>query len=155
MLLAPQTARPQALLLSWLHHAAFPEDPWSPQTIIGIAGLAGFFGLLALEDAQPAGFALAFGVGDEYEIVALGVVPERRRAGLGTALLDRLCAEIRRRGGRGVILEVAADNAAARALYVAGGFVGAGRRRDYYRRPQHAVDAEVLRLTLVPLPSSI
>jgi [ribosomal protein S18]-alanine N-acetyltransferase len=153
-LLTPTAARALAAPLSRLHRAAFAADPWGPKAISELTVLAGFFGLIAWEDALPVGFALAFGLGEECEIIALGVVPKRRRAGIGAALLDALCSEVRRRGARGIVLEVAADNAAARSLYAAHGFVRAGSRRDYYRLAGRAVDAEVLRLTLAaPSPS--
>jgi ribosomal-protein-alanine N-acetyltransferase len=154
-LLTPPAACILAPLLSRLHRVAFAADPWGPEAISEIAVLAGFFGLIAWENALPVGFALAFGLGEEFEIIALGVVPERRRAGIGAALVDALCGEVRRRGARVISLEVAADNAAARALYAAQGFVRAGLRRDYYRRAGRSVDAHVLRLTLAPPPSSI
>ena len=100
-----------------------------------IMAIAGFFGRIAWEDDEPAGFALALDLGGECEILALGVVPGRRRAGTGSALLAAICEEALRRGGHSVFLEVAADNAAARALYAARGFVQIGRRLNYYRRP--------------------
>ncbi len=155
-ILAPATARVLASPLSLLHRACFVDDPWDAKAIGEIAGLAGFFALIARENADPVGFAFAFGLGREYEIAALGVVPKRRRTGIGTALLDALCAEARHRGGRSIVLEVAADNAAARSLYAARGFARAGWRREYYRRAgQQTVDAQVLRLTLAPAPPSI
>jgi [ribosomal protein S18]-alanine N-acetyltransferase len=167
-ILTPQAVRALALPLSLLHRACFAEDPWDARAIAEIAGLAGFFGLVAredaggedaarevAEDADPVGFAFAFGVGEECEIAALGVTPERRRAGIGAALLDAVCREARRRGAGRLVLEVAADNTAARSLYAAHGFVRAGWRRDYYRRAERSVDAQVLRLTLAPPPPSI
>jgi [ribosomal protein S18]-alanine N-acetyltransferase len=153
--LTPQAARLLAHPLSRLHHAVFIDDPWNSKAICEIAGLVGFFGLIAWEGAEPVGFAFAFGPGDEYEIAALGVTPERRRAGIGADLLDAVCSEALRRGARTVVLEVAADNAAARALYAARGFVRAGRRRGYYRRAGQAVDAQLLRLALIAPPASI
>ena len=153
--LTPPVACRLAALLSRLHRAAFAEDPWGPEAISEIAVLAGFFGLIAWEVAQPVGFALATGIGDEFEIIALGVVPERRRAGIGGALLDTLSGEVRRRGALGIVLEVADDNAAARSLYAAHGFVRVGLRRNYYRRAGRLVDAQVLRITLAPASPSI
>jgi ribosomal-protein-alanine N-acetyltransferase len=154
-LLTPPAACRLAAPLSRLHRAAFAEDPWGPEAISEIAVLAGFFGLIAWEDALPVGFALAIGLGDEFEIIALGVVPERRRAGIGAALLDALSGEVRRRGALGIVLEVAVDNAAARSLYAAHGFVRVGLRRNYYRRAGRSVDAQVLRITLAPASPSI
>jgi ribosomal-protein-alanine N-acetyltransferase len=154
-LLGPPATRALAVPLARLHRAAFAEAPWDPEAISEIAGLAGFFCLLAWEGDMPAGFAFAFGVAEEYEIAALGVLPERRRTGIGRALLAALCAEVGKRGGRRLVLEVAADNAPARSLYAASGFLRIGRRRNYYRRAGCAVDAELLRIALVASPSSI
>jgi ribosomal-protein-alanine N-acetyltransferase len=54
--------------------------------------------------------------------------------------------EAARRGARRIYLEVAEDNAAARALYAAEGFEPIGRRRGYYaRREGPAVDAITMR----------
>ncbi len=131
--------------LSMLHRTCFPEEPWEPQAMAQIMAMAGFFGFMAWEDDEPVGFALALDLGGECEILALGVVPGRRRAGTGSALLAAICEEALRRGGNSVFLEVAADNAAARALYAVGGFVQIGRRRNYYRRLGGPVDALVLR----------
>jgi ribosomal-protein-alanine N-acetyltransferase len=154
-LLTPAAARALAAPLSRLHRATFAADPWGPEAISEIAVLAGFFGVIAWEDAVPVGFALAFGLDEEFEIIALGVVPERRRAGIGAAVLDAVGGEVRRRGARGIVLEVAADNAAAQSLYAAYGFVQAGFRRNYYRRAGRSADAQVLRLTLAEPPPSI
>ena len=113
-----------------------------------VMGMAGFFGRIAWEGQTPTGFALALGLGEECEILALGVVGERRRAGVGSALVDSICREAQQRGADRVLLEVAVDNAAARAFYVARGFIEVGRRRNYYRQEKRLVDALVLRLTL-------
>jgi [ribosomal protein S18]-alanine N-acetyltransferase len=154
-LLTAAAARACAEPLSLLHGATFPDDPWSPAAIAEITGLAGFFALVARRDGALVGFALAFGACEECEIAALGVLLSRRRTGVGAALLDRVCGEARRRAARAVVLEVAADNVAAQALYAASGFVSVGRRRNYYRRGEGAVDAVLLRLTLVRAPTSI
>jgi [ribosomal protein S18]-alanine N-acetyltransferase len=153
-LLTPSATRALPALLSQLHRAAFAADPWDPEAISELAVLAGFFALIAWEDGLPVGFALAFGAGEDCEIIALGVVPARRRSGIGTALLDTLSGKARRRAS-GIVLEVAADNIAARSLYAARGFVPVGSRRSYYRRAGQSVDAEVLRLTLAPSSPSI
>lgn len=131
--------------LSMLHRACFPEEPWTPEAMAKIIAIAGFFGRIAWEDDMPAGFALALDLGGECEILSLGVVPERRRRGTGSALLAAIGEEAGRRGGHRVFLEVAADNAAARALYSANGFIQVARRSHYYRRPAGPVDALVLR----------
>jgi [ribosomal protein S18]-alanine N-acetyltransferase len=134
--------------LSLLHTSCFSEDPWDVQTIAGIMKMAGFFGRIAWKKGQPIGFVLALDLGAEWEIVSLGVLPERRRSGCGSALLASACREALLRRSRSVVLEVAEDNIAARALYAARGFTSVGRRPNYYRQVRRFVDALVLRLEL-------
>jgi ribosomal-protein-alanine N-acetyltransferase len=112
------------------------------------------FGLLAWEDAMPVGLGLGLDLGGECEILSLGVVPERRRRGIGAALLAAIGAVARRRGAQSLVLEVAEDNRAAKVLYAAHGFVMIGRRVHYYRRGRHSIAALVLRCPLISPPDS-
>jgi ribosomal-protein-alanine N-acetyltransferase len=143
-----------AVLLAALHAACFREDPWDAAAMAALIAMPGCFGRIACQDEAPVGFAIALDLGGECEILSLGVVPKRRRRGAGRALLDDLCDAARGRGAKSVVLEVAADNAAGRALYERAGFVFVGRRRCYYRRSTAAVDALVLRLVFATLPLS-
>ena len=143
-----EAAAALATPLSRLHGACFPDDPWSGRAIAAVMAIAGFFGRIAWEDDEATGLALAQGLGQECEILTLGTVPQRRRAGIGSALLASVVVEARRRGAQTLFLEAAEDNAAARALYAAQGFVQIGRRTNYYRRASGLVDALVLRLLL-------
>ena len=135
--------------LSLLHRVCFPEDPWDVPAIAEIMGIPGFFGQIAWGKEAPAGFVLALDLGNECEILSLGVVPDQRRAGIGMALLDSVCFAARLRGAECVALEVAVDNAAARALYAREGFTVLGRRRNYYCQRGQLVDALILRRALV------
>jgi len=135
--------------LSLLHRVCFPEDPWDVPAIAEIMGIPGFFGQIALGNEAPAGFALALDLGGECEILSLGVVPDRRRAGIGIALLDSICVVAGLRRAECVKLEVAVDNAAARALYAREGFTVVGCRRNYYCQRGRLVDALILRRVLV------
>ncbi|MBY0338017.1 MAG: GNAT family N-acetyltransferase [Acetobacteraceae bacterium] len=93
--------------------------------MLGLPGAIGW-----LRDGQ--GFILARVAADEAEILTLAVVPEARRQGVATALVEAACAAALLAGARVMFLEVAEDNGAARALYAALGFAVAGRRRGYY-----------------------
>ncbi len=104
--------------LSMLHRACFPDDPWSRGRWRRSSRSPGSSGRSPGRTTEPAGLTLALDLGGECEILSLGVVPERRRRGTGSALLAAIGEEAGRRGGHRVFLEVAADNAAARALYV-------------------------------------
>ena len=134
--------------VSVLHCACFPEEAWEIGAVQQIMGMRGFLGCVGWENEIPVGFALALNLGTEVEIVSLGVVRERRRCGMGSALLDTLCHEARLRGAESVVLEVAVDNEAARALYAKRGFTMVGRRRNYYRQTGGSVDALILRVPL-------
>jgi ribosomal-protein-alanine N-acetyltransferase len=77
---------------------------------------------------------MARSVAGEAEIVGIGVVPSRRRAGIGGALLAHAVGRSVALGAESIFLEVAEDNPAAVALYRGAGFRRVGRRPAYYRR---------------------
>ena len=134
--------------LATLHRTCFPDDPWEAGALARIMALAGAFGWLAWEDDEPAGFILVRDLGNECEILSLGVTPRWRRRGVGQELLRACITETLGRGLPSVVLEVAVDNDPAIELYNAAGFGVVGRRARYYRRPGGRVDALILRLSL-------
>jgi [ribosomal protein S18]-alanine N-acetyltransferase len=136
-----------------MHRACFPDDPWDAAALERILALSGGFGFLAWQAEEPTGFILARDLGDEVEILSLGVLPGWRRHGSGSALLAAIVGEADRRGIGAVVLEVAADNVAAQRLYAGCGFVQAGRRPRYYRRRDGAADALILRRGIIAKPS--
>jgi ribosomal-protein-alanine N-acetyltransferase len=88
-------------------------------------------------------------IAGEAEVLTLAVEPAHRRRGAARALLRGALAQATAAGAEQAFLEVAADNAAALALYREEGFEEAGRRAGYYQRPgARAVDALVLRRSL-------
>jgi ribosomal-protein-alanine N-acetyltransferase len=104
--------------------------------------------LLVAEDAtgQVQGFAAAQRVADEAELQNLAVDPERRRHGVGQALLDGVHCQLRAVGTRRVYLEVRPSNESALALYHFCGYTIVARRKDYYAAPPE--DALVLSTSL-------
>ncbi len=110
-------------------------DPaWGRESMAGVLAAPGALGLIARLEGRAVGFALCRRVVDECELLALGVLPARRRRGIARALIAAALAALARDGVRALFLEVAEDNGAGRALYAAAGFSGVGRRADYYRR---------------------
>jgi ribosomal-protein-alanine N-acetyltransferase len=99
---------------------------------------------------QPAGFVLCLPAGEAYDIVAIGVVAEQRRRGLGRRLLAHCALRARQAGALRLMLEVAADDAAALAFYRGTGFAETARRANYYppRACGAARDALVLAKSL-------
>ncbi len=128
--------------LAQIHAACFPGRPWS----------AGEFAeLLAKPTSQLTcapcgqGFALAQTVAGEAELLTIAVMPDAQRKGLGAALLSSLIEALTVAHAERLFLEVARDNAPARALYRAFGFAEIGLRKAYYARAgSAAVDALVL-----------
>jgi ribosomal-protein-alanine N-acetyltransferase len=135
----------RAARLAALHAAAFAE-PWDAAAFHALLGQAGVFAVEA-----PDGFILMRAVADEAEILTLAVCPRARRRGLGGRLVGEGAVEAAARGAVRLFLEVAADNAPARALYARAGFAEAGRRPGYYARPDGGrQDALLLALNLSP-----
>jgi ribosomal-protein-alanine N-acetyltransferase len=87
-------------------------------------------------------------VAGEMHILNLTVAGAERRRGRGRFLLRLALDLAAARGASAAFLEVRAGNAPALALYRAVGFVEAGRRKEYYRRPTE--DAVLLRRGLGP-----
>lgn len=134
--------------LAELHAACFP-DPWDAEALAAVLAMPGAFAFIAAKgdsagDGAAAGFVIARAIAGEAEILSLGVRPSERRRGLGRRLLARGSAEAALRGTGRLFLEVAADNLAARALYLGAGFAQIGRRANYYHRPGGGVAALVL-----------
>ena len=90
-------------------------------------------------------FALVRVVVDEAELLTIATHPARQRRGLARACMHDWMSAAARRGADMAHLEVAADNAAAIALYESCGFRAVGRRAGYYRRGANpAVDAVLM-----------
>lgn len=136
--------------LADLHDLCF-DPAWGRESIIGIFAKPGALGLIARAEGRAAGFSLCRGIGDESELLALGVLPAMRHGGIARALLDATIAALAKDGKRALFLDVAEDNPAGRALYAAAGFTVVGRRADYYRRDgAEPVAALVLRREIRP-----
>ncbi|MGW6282428.1 GNAT family N-acetyltransferase [Kribbella sp. NPDC055071] len=73
---------------------------------------------------------------DVVEVLRVAVTPAERRTGIGAQLMT---AALARCAGRTVLLEVAAGNESALALYAGFGFTEISRRRGYYAGGEDAV----------------
>lgn len=143
-----------AEIVAALHRAtmdaeAVGAEGWSAAWITKLLALPGAFAFLALvpgDPAEPVGFALCLPAGEACDLAAIGVLAAWRRAGIARQVLARCAEAARAAGARRLMLEVAEDNAAARAFYACAGFREAGRRLGYYRAQAGAAarDAIVL-----------
>ncbi len=124
------------------------SDPWTLAAFRSMLAQPQVLARVADEAGRVIGYSVAWVVADEAELANLAVDPARRGEGIGARLLDALLAELAARGGATVYLEVRDSNEAAQALYRSRGFLAAGRRRGYYRRPTE--DAVVMRRERAP-----
>ena len=123
-------------------------DPWTDESFRRLLSVqpAIFLAAVFPPDFALAGYAIAFAVGEDGEVLNVAVEPNFRGKGLAGQMLDALLIELGARGVRKAFLEVRESNAAARALYGSRGFTEIGQRRAYYRRPVE--DALVMRRVL-------
>lgn len=134
--------------LAALERELFADDAWSEAT--WWSELAGRprrdYVVAVTSDGAIAGYAGLDVSGDVADVMTIATAPDHQGRGTGRALLDEL---VRRAAGRGVealLLEVRADNGAARRLYDRAGFEVISVRRRYYQPGD--VDALVMRLLL-------
>ncbi|EEX08583.1 ribosomal-protein-alanine acetyltransferase [Ruegeria lacuscaerulensis ITI-1157] len=128
-----------------IHAAAFTQSrPWTASEFADLTA-GRFTHVLGKQSA----FALFQVIGDEAELLTIATHPNHQRQGLARALMQgwqtRACAL----GARRAVLDVAADNIPAIALYQGCGYAPCGLRRAYYGRPgANNVDAIVMERTL-------
>ncbi|WP_026429599.1 ribosomal protein S18-alanine N-acetyltransferase [Schaalia georgiae] len=122
----------------------FPEDPWTEGMLREELASASSHYLIARADGTACGYGGVKVLGDQGDIMTIGVVPGARGRSVGSRLLDGLIAWARRAGADELFLDVRASNAAAIGLYLSRGFEAVGRRRRYFRNPVE--DALVMRL---------
>lgn len=137
----------QAELLGQLHARAF-DRPWSGAEIAKLMENQAVFALVARTGDEMRGFVMAWAAAGDAELITVAVVPEARRQGVGVSLVTAAGVAALVRGAASMHLEVAEDNAAARALYLKLGYEEAGRRHAYYAGEGGSVDAIVMRRTL-------
>jgi [ribosomal protein S18]-alanine N-acetyltransferase len=110
---------------------SFPR-PWPRATFE--AELARDCGrLIVARERGVIGFCNYWIVADEVHILAIATHPDRRRGGIGAALLAHALAEGRAAGCRLATLEVRRTNTPAIALYERAGFHAVHVRTNYYQ----------------------
>ena len=133
----------EVALLASLHAACF-DDPWTDNNFAKLLSMPGAKAYVAMKAGKPVGFILTRTSADETEIITIGTTPSARRRGIAIALIAHAAPDTK------LFIEVAADNAPARALYARCGFVEAGVRPNYYRRQGTSEDAVVMRRDPTP-----
>tara|TARA_Y100000588_G_scaffold363819_1_gene426815 strand:- start:193 stop:684 length:492 start_codon:yes stop_codon:yes gene_type:complete len=108
------------------------------------------------EGGSPGGFIFCRVIGNESELLWLGVIPSLRRRGGAQVLMVAAIEEARVRGSEAMLLEVAEPNEPALFLYKKFGFVTVGKRSRYYKVASgEKVDAKIMRLPLKSLMRAV
>jgi len=129
-----------------LHAATMALDrPW---TAVEFADLLAAPGAVALGDEDAA--LLARVAAAEAEVLTLATHPACRRQGHARRLLDQFAWVAAARGATRAVLEVAEDNAPARALYEGAGYRLVGRRPAYYARGDRPPAAALVLARVLP-----
>ena len=118
--------------MSRLHMRCF-DDPWSAVSFRGLLLDISILTLGIEIDGDLAAFVMAQTVAGESDILTVATAPEHRRKGLAATLIGALVNRLGERGVARITLDVAEDNAPARALYRELGFSEDGRRPRYYK----------------------
>ncbi len=128
----------------------FADSPWSmgqfkeefkgvPRThffTVAVDGNNQIIGYAAVMVAAP---------GVEADVLTVGVLPEYRKAGIGTAFMEALENWASDKESNAMMLEVGVDNASAIALYESLGYSKISVRQNYYGT---GLDALVMRKDL-------
>jgi ribosomal-protein-alanine N-acetyltransferase len=132
--------------LAGLEQQLFADDAWSEAT--WWSELAGRprrdYVVAKTSDGTIAGYAGLDLSGDVADVMTIATSPGHQGRGTGRLLLAELVRRATAHGADAVLLEVRADNDAARRLYDQAGFEVISVRRRYYQPGD--VDALVMRL---------
>lgn len=125
-------SRGHAKALSDLHKGCFTKG-WSHLEFESFFERAGVFAAIAYhKDHTPVGFVLCWMIGDQCDLLSMGVLEKYRRDGVGIMLLDWSLENAASLGGKYMMLEVNINNTAAQTLYEAQGFEKFSTRKGYY-----------------------
>jgi ribosomal-protein-alanine N-acetyltransferase len=126
--------------LAALDEVCFGDSAWSASAWTGeFARLDDDRVILVADEGLPVGYVVLLvppAVEDPVDLLRIAVSPAERRTGIGGQLMT---ATLQRCAGRTVLLEVAASNDGAGALYRGYGFEEISRRRGYYAGGEDAV----------------
>ncbi len=133
-----------------LEQLIFP-DPWPRSAFVEQVSGEGWGGYVAVSQGTIVGYLCTLIADTESHITNIAVLPEYRRHGIATLLLEPFLRLVSGTRVEYILLEVRAGNREAQAFYERHGFRFLYRRNKYYRRPIE--DALVLVRDVTPRSS--
>ncbi|MBQ3662050.1 MAG: ribosomal protein S18-alanine N-acetyltransferase [Firmicutes bacterium] len=123
-----------------MEKVCFPEEPWSRDMVAAeFSGLNPTRYFAAEEDGRIVAYAGVWVIPPEGYITNVAVLPEYRRRGVASQVLQTMIDECLAEGVTDITLEVRVSNDPAIALYRSFGFEEAGVRRRYYQDGEDAL----------------
>ena len=128
----------------------FADSPWSmgqfKEEFKGVPRTH-FFTVAVDSNNQIIGYAavMVAAPGIEADVLTVGVLPEHRKSGIGTAFMEQLENWASDKESNAMMLEVGVENSGAIALYKSLGYVQISLRKNYYGT---GLDALVMRKDL-------
>jgi ribosomal-protein-alanine N-acetyltransferase len=118
-----------------------PGIAYSREELARFLGIRTAVGIVAEEGGRTVGFVIGYLAARRVgHVVTLDVHPERRRQGIGKALLEKLLERFSRTGSREARLEVSTENSTAIRFYESLGFRRRRRIPDYYGPGRDALE---------------
>jgi|GEM_PF-224630 len=111
------------------------DHPWLSSSLPGSIDSNHFIGSVAKKGKELCGYICVNYVLDEADIISVGVLPEFRKKGIGSLLLEWILDFADSHSIQKIALEVRSSNTAAQTLYVKHGFKQVNVRKNYYKNP--------------------
>ncbi len=122
------------------------QQPWSRNSFEESLEKDYSLFLVAEEEGKVCAYIGLYLSYEDAEITGIAVLPEKRRLGLGKALLEKAIELTRKGGTEKILLEVRKSNQTARAFYEKMGFWEIGLRPYFYDFPKE--DAILMQLDI-------
>ncbi|MEH6402377.1 MAG: GNAT family N-acetyltransferase [Sneathiella sp.] len=137
-----------AELLSQLHGLCFSKG-WDEKAFSELLQLSGTTAHIISLAETPCAFCLFQIVGEDAEILTLGVIPEARGDSVGHFMLSQGVGPLIKAGVHRLFLEVSETNVSALKLYENFGFIKVGLRKNYYKEGDSRAHAIVMEKPLI------
>ena len=106
-------------------------------------------------NGKTIGYLIAMLAADTADILNIGIDPDFKRQGYGTALLNHLIEELKKRNIGEILLEVRAGNKSAIQFYKRQGFEEISVRKNYYtknsKNQSHREDGIIMRIKILSI----
>lgn len=128
-----------------IERRCFSSEPWSERSLELLLGDSAV-GFVTVCDGVAVAYVGMMTVLDEGQITNVATLPEYRKRGFASAVLDALIDYAKKNGVSEIFLEVRESNCSAVRLYEKKGFEAVGLRKNFYRAPTE--DAVLMKKTL-------